>query len=68
MSSSHETFVKETHWFLGGYRRIGPAMTDSDAADTPTNLVEVQRRRRAYKTLSSVVYLVTSGPADTLVR
>ena len=45
-----------------------PAITDSDTLDTPTNLVEIQRWKRACETLFSVLYLVTSGSAATLVR
>ena len=36
--------------------------------DTPTNLVKIQRWKRACETLFSVLYLVSSGPAATLVR
>ena len=45
-----------------------PAITDSDTPGTLTNLVEIQRWKRAYETLFSVLCLVTGGPAATLVQ
>ena len=53
---------------LNGSVEPVPAITDSDTPDTPTNLVELQRWKRACETLFSVLYLVTSGPAATIVR
>ena len=53
---------------LNGSVEPVPVIVGSDTRDTPTNLVEIQRWKRACKTLLSVLYIVTSGPAATLVR
>ena len=46
---------------------VGPVseVTEGAAPDPPTNLVVIQRWKRACETLFFVVYLVTSGPAAT---
>ena len=59
---------KDVFDVLNGSIEPVPAVTDSDTPDTPTNPVEIQRWKRACETLFSVLYLVTSGPAATLVR
>ena len=53
---------------LNGSVEQVPAITDIDTPGTPTNLVEIERWKRACETLLSVLYLVTGGPAATLVR
>ena len=53
---------------LNGSVEPVPAITDSDTPDSRTNLVELQRWKQACETLFSALYLVTSGPAATLVR
>ena len=45
-----------------------PAITDSDTPDIPTNLVDIQCWKRACDTLFSVLHLVASGAAATLIR
>ena len=62
------TSNKDVFDVLNGSVEPVPAITDSDTPDTPTNLVEIQRLKRACETLFSVLYIVTSGPAATLVR
>ena len=57
---------KDVFDVLNGSVEPVPAITDSDTPDTPTNLVEIQRWKRACETLFSVLYLATSGPAATL--
>ena len=47
---------------------VSDVLNGSIEPDTPTNLVEIQRWKRACETLFSVHYLVTTGPAATLVR
>ena len=59
---------KDVFDVLNGSVEPVPANTDSDTPDTPTNLVEIQRWKRACETLFSVLCLVTSGPAATLLR
>ena len=58
---------KDVFDVLNGLIEPVAAVTDSDTPDTPTNLVEIQRWKRACETLFSVLYLVTSGLAATLV-
>ena len=62
--------MSDEHVFdvLNGSVEPVPAITDSDTPDTLANRVEIQRLKRACETLLSVPYLVTSGPAATLVR
>ena len=57
---------KDVFDVLNGSIKPAPAVIDSDTPDTPTNLVEIQRWKRACETLFSVLYLVTSGPVATL--
>ena len=59
---------KDVFDVLNGSIEPVPAIADSDTPDTPTNLVEIQRWKRACETLFSVLYFVTSGPEATLVR
>ena len=53
---------------LNGSVEPVPAITDNDTPDTSTNPVEIQRWKRACKTLFSVPYLVPSGLAANLAR
>ena len=59
---------KDVFGVLNGSVEPVPAITGSDTPDNPTILVELQRWKRACKTLVSVLYLVTSGAPATLVR
>lgn len=45
-----------------------PIFTNTDTQDVPTILAEISRWKRACKNLFLVVFLITSGPAVTLVR
>ena len=58
---------KDVFDVLNGSIEPVPVVTNSDTPDTPTNLVEIQGWKRACETLFSVLCLVTSGPAATLV-
>ena len=53
---------------LNGSVEPVPAITDSDTPDTPTNLVQTRRWKRAWETLFSILQFVTSGPEATPVR
>ena len=59
---------KDVSDVLNGSVETVPTITDRDTPGTPTNLVEIQRWERACETLFTILYLVTSGPADKLVR
>ena len=59
---------KDVFDVVNGSVKPVPAITDSDTRNSPTNLVEIQRWKQACKTLFSVLYLVTSVYAATLVR
>ena len=59
---------KDVFDVLNGSVEPIPTITDSDTPGTSTNLVEIQRWKRACETLLSILYLVASGPTATLVR
>ena len=53
---------------LNGSIEPVPIITDSDTPDAPTNLVEIQRWKRACESFFAISYLTTSGLAAILVR
>ena len=58
---------KDVFDVLNGSVELVPTITDSTPG-TPTNNMEIQVWKQACETLFSILYLVTSGPAATLVR
>lgn len=45
-----------------------PIFTNTDTPDVRTNLAEISRWKLACENLLSILFLITSGPAVTLVR
>ena len=45
-----------------------PVFANADTPDLSINLAEVSRWKRACENLFSIMYVITSGPAATLVR
>ena len=53
---------------LNGLTEPIPVFADTANPDVRTNLAGVSRWKRACENLFSILYLITSGPAATLVR
>ena len=53
---------------LNGLTEPKPVFANTATPDVPTSLAEISRWKRACENLFSILYLITSGPAATLVR
>ena len=53
---------------LNGLTEPIPTFADTTTPDVPTNLAQASRWKRACENLILILYLITSGPAATLIR
>ena len=53
---------------LNGLIEPVPVFADTVTPDVPIKFVEVSRWKRARENLFPILYLITSGPAATLIR